>query len=316
MVGSPPPTYSYQWRRCDSGGDNCVNIAGATGQSYAVAEADVDATIRVSVKAVNDAGSATATSNQTAVVVGEPTNTSLPIISGTLREGRTLTGNPGTWSGTQPITYAYQWNRCEEDDADCGIIAGATSATYTLTPAEAGMRISLSVTASNSVGSQTATTAMTLVVQAVSPDNMDIPTITGTAQKGQTLTASTGTWGGTPQISFAYSWQRCDSTGAGCVAISGAGGQSYSPTVSDIGSTIRVKVTGSNAAGSSSALSDATASVAGVYRSDVLADNPVGYWRLGETSGTTATDETANNHSGTYQNGVTLGAAGARSSAM
>jgi hypothetical protein len=190
--GAPPPTYSYQWRRCDSAGDNCVNIAGATGQSYAVAEADVDATIRVSVKAVNDAGSATATSNQTAVVVGEPTNTSLPIISGTLREGRTLTGNPGTWSGTQPITYAYQWNRCEEDDADCGIIAGATSATYTLTPAEAGMRISLSVTASNSVGSQTATTAMTPVVQAVSPDNMDIPTITGTAQKGQTLTASTG----------------------------------------------------------------------------------------------------------------------------
>ncbi|OLB91499.1 MAG: hypothetical protein AUI15_22825, partial [Actinobacteria bacterium 13_2_20CM_2_66_6] len=308
--GAPAPTYSYQWRRCDSGGENCVNIAGATGQSYAVAEADADATIRVSVTAVNDAGSATATSDHTAVVVGQPTNTSLPIISGTLKEGRTLTSAPGTWSGTQPISYAYQWNSCE-DDGDCGAIPGATSMTYTLTSAEAGLRVSLSVTASNSIGSQTATSAMTESVQAVSPDNTDAPTIAGTAQKGQTLAASPGTWGGTAPISYAYSWRRCDSTGAGCVAISGASGGSYSLTVSDIGSTIRVQVTASNTAGSSSALSDATAPVAGVYRSDVMADNPVAYWRLAETSGTTAADETANHDSGTYMNGITLGAPGA-----
>jgi len=309
--GAPAPSYTYQWRRCDSGGASCVDISGATAQNYVLAEADVDATVRVVVTAVNDVGSSTATSDPTAVVVQEPTNTSSPTISGTLREGQTLTANPGTWSGTQPISYAYQWSRCEEDDADCGVIPGATSATYTLTPAEAGMRISVSVTASNSIGTQTAATAMTPVVQAVSPDNIDAPTISGTAEKGQTLTASPGTWGGTPPMSYAYSWQRCDSTGAGCVAISGASSQSYSLTVSDIGSTIRVKVTASNSAGSSSALSDATNPVAGVYRAGVLADNPVGYWRLGETGGTTAADQTANNDSGTYLNGITLGAAGA-----
>lgn len=46
------------------------------------------------------------------------------------------------------------------------------------------------------------------------------------------------------------------------------------------------------------------------YRDEVLADSPVGYWRLGEASGTVANDETANNRDGTYINTPTLGVAG------
>jgi hypothetical protein len=46
------------------------------------------------------------------------------------------------------------------------------------------------------------------------------------------------------------------------------------------------------------------------YRDEVLADNPVSYWRLGETSGTTAGDERGAN-GGTYTGGVTLGQPGA-----
>lgn len=47
------------------------------------------------------------------------------------------------------------------------------------------------------------------------------------------------------------------------------------------------------------------------YRNAVLADGPVGYWRLGETTGTTAADATANANAGTYLNGVVLGVPGA-----
>ena len=49
----------------------------------------------------------------------------------------------------------------------------------------------------------------------------------------------------------------------------------------------------------------------GSYAAEVLADNPALYWRLGESSGTNANDETANNRDGTYGSGVTLGQAGA-----
>jgi hypothetical protein len=48
------------------------------------------------------------------------------------------------------------------------------------------------------------------------------------------------------------------------------------------------------------------------YQGEVLVDSPVGYWRLGETSGTIANDETANNLDGTYVNAPTLGVAGAK----
>src|SRR5262249_54513852 len=48
-----------------------------------------------------------------------------------------------------------------------------------------------------------------------------------------------------------------------------------------------------------------------IYSSVVLADNPIGYWRLGETSGPTAFDSSGLGHNGTYTGGVTLGVPGA-----
>src|SRR4051812_6040531 len=75
------------------------------------------------------------------------------------------------------------------------------------------------------------------------------PTISGTAREGQTLTASSGSWGGTLPISYAYQWQRCDSAGASCGSIGGADSATHKLTTSDVGHTIRVRVTASNSAG-------------------------------------------------------------------
>jgi hypothetical protein len=77
----------------------------------------------------------------------------------------------------------------------------------------------------------------------------------------QTLSAGAGSWSGTLPIGFAYQWRRCDSGGGSCADISGASGQSYMVGSADVGSTIRVAVTGSNAAGSSSASSAPTSVV-------------------------------------------------------
>src|SRR5262249_30837047 len=68
-----PGSFGYQWRRCDSSGAGCADVAGATAQSYQVAAADVGATLRVRVTATNAGGSASADSAQTGIVAGAPT---------------------------------------------------------------------------------------------------------------------------------------------------------------------------------------------------------------------------------------------------
>jgi hypothetical protein len=97
-----------------------------------------------------------------------PVNTSPPIISGTPQDGQTLTASTGSWSGTQPITYGFQWQRCDSGGANCVVIAGATGPTYLATSADVGRTLRVVVTATNSAGSAGATSAATTVVQATS----------------------------------------------------------------------------------------------------------------------------------------------------
>ena len=71
-TGSGPITLTHQWRRCDASGSACVDIPGATGQTYDLVGDDVGSTIRVVVTATGPGGTATATSPATAVVTGKP----------------------------------------------------------------------------------------------------------------------------------------------------------------------------------------------------------------------------------------------------
>jgi hypothetical protein len=87
------------------------------------------------------------------------------------------------------------------------------------------------------------------------PANTAVPTITGTAQVGQTLTRTTGTWTGSPTPTYTQQWY------ANGVAIVGATNTTYVPIMGQIGQTITVVVTGTNTAGSASATSAATAAV-------------------------------------------------------
>ncbi len=83
-------------------------------------------------------------------------------------------------------------------------------------------------------------------------------TVTGTAQQGQTLTASPGEWGDEP-ASYTYQWQHCDATGANCTDVAGATAATYAVTAADVGFTLHVEVTGTNRFGTASSVSAVTA---------------------------------------------------------
>lgn len=179
-----------------------------------------------------------------------PSNSAAPAVSGTPQEGSTLTARPGTWSGSDPLSYGYRWQRCS--GATCSVIAGATRPTYTLTTADVGSRIDVVVTATNSPdaggASATATSGATKAVLPQPPASTAAPSISGTLTVGQTLTEHHGRWSNNP-TSYAYQWRVCDATGTSCRAISGAAARTYVVTASEIGKTIRVQETAANAGG-------------------------------------------------------------------
>jgi hypothetical protein len=199
-----------------------------------------------------------------------PANTSAPTISGTAQQGQTLTASTGSWSGSEPFTFTYQWQRCDSHGGGCGDLRGSTSATFTLQKGDVNRTFRVVVTATNSEGASTAVSSVTGVVSAPAPvptpgapANTSAPMISGSAQQGQTLTASTGGWSGNQPITFSYAWQRCDSNGGRCNSIGGSNHPTYVVQKGDVGKVLRVAVTAQNSAGSATANSSFTGVVAG-----------------------------------------------------
>jgi hypothetical protein len=96
---------------------------------------------------------------------------------------------------------------------------------------------------------------------AATPAEVSPPSISGTAEQGQTLTLSRGHWTGTPSA-YSDRWLLCNASGSGCSTITGASASTYVLPASAVGSTIRVQETASNGSGSGSpVVSSATAAV-------------------------------------------------------
>ena len=193
-----------------------------------------------------------------------PTVTALPTVSGTAAKGKTLTASSGSWTGSTPITFAYRWVRCDASGSGCTDISGATTSTYVIESSMVGKRLRVRVTATNGDGTAAALSEATAVVTDGAPTNTAEPTISGTPTQGQTLTATSGSWTGSP--TFAYRWLRCGSDGgkpdgSNCSSVSGATSATYTLTSSDVGRRMRIRVTATNSSGSTAAASNPTATV-------------------------------------------------------
>ena len=167
--------------------------------------------------------------------------TGAPTISGTAQVGETLsadTSNITDADGLTNVQYEYQWL------ADASDISGATNATYTLADTDEGKAIKVEVTFTDDADNdESLTSAATDAVAAAPTPNTPAtgtPTITGTAQVGETLTAGTSGIAdadGLTNVSFTYQWLADDAD------ISGATGSTYTLADTDEGKAIKVEVT-------------------------------------------------------------------------
>ena len=167
--------------------------------------------------------------------------TGVPTITGAAQVGETLTAGVTGISdgdGLSNAAFAYQWL---DDDAE---INGATASTYTLADADAGKAIKVKVSFADDAGNdEELTSAATGAVATASPPPNSpatgLPSITGTAQVGETLTANTtgiSDDDGLDNATFAYQWL------ADAADIAGANGSSYTLVDADAGKAVKVRV--------------------------------------------------------------------------
>lgn len=249
-------TFAYKWQS-SSDESTWSDISSATASTYTMVSADAGKFIRAVVTITSASGAGTAYSASTRKV-GAPYNTVAAAVTGTVRVGSTQTTTNGTWSNS-PTSYSYQWQSSSNGIAWSNI-GSATNSTYVPTFAQANLQIRVIVTATNAV--DTATVTSNVVSGFLPPEATVIPTISGTATVGQTLTATSGTWPGSPSAgSFLHQWQR-STDGVTWTNISAATATTYVLVTGDAGYVMRVQVSLSTNAGTSVAYSLATAAVA------------------------------------------------------
>lgn len=93
-----------------------------------------------------------------------PANTEAPAVVGTAQDGELLAAKDGEWSGTNPMTFTYQWQVCDVAGGTCANINGATAKIYRVATPDVGRRLRVQVTAKNTTGSKSAMAEATSAV--------------------------------------------------------------------------------------------------------------------------------------------------------
>ena len=225
--GPAPVALAYQWKA------NGVAIAGATASTYKPASTVVGKTLTVTVTGTKAGYTTAAKSSAVTVKVAAGTlSAPVPVITGTVKVGSTLTAT-GAW-GPSPVTLTYQWK------ANGIAITGATASTYKPAAAMLGKNLTVTVTGSKAGYTAVARTSAATARVAAGTLTAPVPGIAGTAKVGYTLTA-TGVWGPAP-VALRYQWK------ANGIAITGATASTYRPVSTVVGKTLTVTVTGAKTA--------------------------------------------------------------------
>ena len=268
-------TFAYQWLAGDA------EISGATASTYTLADDDEGKAIKVRVSFTDDAGNdEQLTSAATGAVAAAPPlpntpATGLPTITGAAQVGETLTADTTGISdddGLDNATFAYQWLAAAAE------ISGATASSYTLVAADAGKAIKVRVSFTDDAGNdEQLTSAATGAVAAAPPlpntPATGAPTITGTAQVGETLAADiTGISDddGLDNAAFAYQWLAADDE------IDSATASSYTLVAADARKVIKVRVSFTDDGGNDEQLTSAvTGAVVAAEVAAVVVEPPL-----------------------------------------
>lgn len=251
-AGGRPMSFAYQWFLCNSGGEECTEIPGATDAAYTPTSEDVGGKLQVKVTATNSAGSDYEVSSPIfAVSESEPWFGGDVEIEGEPVEEGELSADVSTLDGSQPIEVDYQWLRCFEG---CDAIPSATAATYVPVSADVAHRLRVRVTARNSVseeyeseseGKSPFSPPVEPAETEGPPRLADFPELEGLPRTGEILTSTNGVWRGAGEILTSVRWQRCPDGIETCEDIEGATESSYELIAEDTGSRIRAVVSAS-----------------------------------------------------------------------
>ncbi len=269
--GSAVSSYRVQWKEAADSWHSAPDVSEATetGTTHTITDLTGGVEYAVRVLATNSAGDGPASTEAKGTPTGgaseqvvEPENsapTGLPGISGTPQVDQTLTADTSEIDdadGLTSVSYEYQWLAGGTD------IDGATGSSYTLTYGEQGQTVQVRVTYTDDADNEESLTSAATVAVAAAPNReaTGLPTIGGTPQVEQTLTADTSgitDEDGLDGVSYEYQWT------AGGTDISGATGFTYTLTASEQGKTVQVRVTFTDDRGNSESLtSEATDTVA------------------------------------------------------
>ncbi len=122
----------------------------------------------------------------------QPKSFKAPKVTGTLTLGSQAGVAPGSWSGTTPITFTYQWQRCNGAGKDCQSIAGATQSTHTITASDVWHTLRVNVVAQNAAGHASARSAASRRVPDSQPPS--VPALSQPRHAVQRHTALTVAW--------------------------------------------------------------------------------------------------------------------------
>ena len=294
-IGSPTVSHTYKWYSCSvaaSAGVNppagCNLIPGATSSTYVIPPTLNGSRIVLQVGGTNASNGVSnpvfASSASTSIVTQVPTNSSAPAVSvvtgfptgansaPTVRATSTSTKyslTTGTWTGNATIAYAYKWYSCDASAVagstlpdNCEQIVGATTNQFQVEVDQVTKHIIGEVIATNSVGTSSRFSAsqgpVTRVPVATVEPGID-PDVRETV--GNPITASAGTWAGSPTPNLAYQWFSCtrqvtsvvSTLPTGCTTITGATALTFTPTTAQFGAApnpkfLTLRVTATNTA--------------------------------------------------------------------
>ncbi len=285
--GSPDPTVSYSWYRCDApittvqSTSTCPKIPGATANTYTLTSGDLDKYVSGAATLTSSLGIVTRITLSTVKIQGAPelVGALAAPSPGAVKVDTAITMPTSNWTGSPAVAKTFQWFACPAVvttslttiNANCAAISGATGASFTPTINQVGKFLVIRTVATNSIGSVTLYSPSTSAVNELPSFQGDV-TIDDVSLVGSKVTATLPTTRGFPAPLPTYVWYRCTAAVAfsanliptTCTIIPNATSSQYELDVLDLDKFVAVGVTLTNGSGAAVKFSPSTVSIQGV----------------------------------------------------